>query len=40
MYEQLFGLIYECSANRVAAKALVDRIMLKSYDQGAGYAQD
>jgi molecular chaperone HtpG len=29
MYEQLFGLIYECSTNRIAAKALVDRIMLK-----------
>jgi hypothetical protein len=29
VYEELFGLIYECSTNRVAAKALVDRIMLK-----------
>lgn len=29
MYEHLFGLIYECSANRSAAKALVDRILTK-----------
>jgi Histidine kinase-, DNA gyrase B-, and HSP90-like ATPase len=29
MYEQMFGLIYECSTNQVAAKALVDRILLK-----------
>lgn len=29
MYEHLFGLIYECSVNRVAAKALVDRILAK-----------
>ena len=29
MYEHLFALIYECSTNRVAAKALVDRILLK-----------
>lgn len=29
MYEHLFGLIYDCSANRVAAKALVDRILDK-----------
>ena len=28
-YEQFFELIYECSTNRVAAKALVDRILLK-----------
>jgi histidine kinase/DNA gyrase B/HSP90-like ATPase len=27
MYEHLFSLIYECSANRVAAKSLVDRIV-------------
>lgn len=27
MYEHLFELVYECSANRVAAKALVDRIL-------------
>lgn len=27
MYEHLFSLIYECSANRVAAKSLVDRIL-------------
>lgn len=27
MYEHLFRLIYECSANRIAAKALVDRIL-------------
>ena len=29
MYEHLFELVYECSANRVAAKALVDRILLR-----------
>ena len=29
MYEHLFGLIYDCSTNRSAAKALVDRILLK-----------
>jgi molecular chaperone HtpG len=29
MYEHLFGLIYECSTNQVAAKALIDRILLK-----------
>lgn len=29
MYEHLFSLIYECSANRVAAKSLVDRIIQK-----------
>jgi molecular chaperone HtpG len=29
VYEQMFELIYECSANQVAAKALVDRILLK-----------
>ncbi len=29
MYEHLFALIYECSANRVAAKSLVDRILIK-----------
>lgn len=29
MYEHLFGLIYDCSTNRLAAKALIDRIMLK-----------
>jgi hypothetical protein len=29
MYEHLFGLVYECSVNRVAAKALIDRILLK-----------
>jgi len=29
MYEHLFSLVYECSANRVAAKALVDRILDK-----------
>ena len=34
MYEHLFGLVYECSANRVAAKALVDRILLKLHGQG------
>lgn len=27
MYEHLFGLIYECSLNRIAAKKLVDRIL-------------
>ena len=29
MYEHLFGLIYECSTNRVAAKALVDRNLIQ-----------
>ena len=29
MYEHLFALIYQCSANQVAAKALIDRILLK-----------
>lgn len=29
MYEHLFGLIYQCSANQVAAKALIDRILRK-----------
>jgi molecular chaperone HtpG len=29
MYEHLFALVYECSANRVAAKSLVDRIIQK-----------
>lgn len=28
-YEHFFELVYECSANRTAAKALVDRIMLR-----------
>lgn len=29
MYEHLFGLIYECSTNQLAAKALIDRILRK-----------
>lgn len=29
LYEEMFALIYECSVNRSAAKALIDRIMLK-----------
>jgi len=29
MYEHLFALIYDCSTNRTAAKALIDRILLK-----------
>ena len=29
MYEHLIELVYECSTNRAAAKALVDRILLK-----------
>lgn len=28
-YEHFFALVYECSSNRVAAKALIDRILLK-----------
>ena len=28
-YEQFFELIYDCSVNRVAAKALIDRILLR-----------
>lgn len=30
-YEGFFELIYQCSANRVAAKALVDRIMMRLF---------
>lgn len=29
MYEHLFELVYECSTNRTAAKALIDRILMK-----------
>jgi hypothetical protein len=29
MYERLFALVYECSANQAAAKALVDRMLIK-----------
>jgi hypothetical protein len=29
MYEHFFELIYQCSVNRVAAKALIDRILLR-----------
>ena len=29
IYEHLFALIYQCAANQVAAKALIDRILLK-----------
>ena len=29
MYEDLFALIYQCSVNQVAAKSLIDRILLK-----------
>jgi len=29
MYEHLFDLVYECSTNRTAAKALIDRILMK-----------
>ncbi|MFD2262825.1 ATP-binding protein [Lacibacterium aquatile] len=29
MYERLFSLVYECSANRIAAKSLVDRMIIK-----------
>lgn len=29
IYEQFFELVYECSANRVAAKSLIDRILTK-----------
>lgn len=29
MYERMFDLIYECAVNRSAAKALIDRILLK-----------
>ena len=28
-YEHFFDLVYECAANRVAAKALIDRILLQ-----------
>lgn len=30
-YEHFFGLVYECSTNRSAAKALIDRMLLKIY---------
>ena len=29
IYEEIIGLIYECSANRVAAKSLVDKILAR-----------
>lgn len=29
MYEHLFELVYQCSANRTAAKALIDRILIR-----------
>ena len=29
MYQHLFALIYDCSTNQVAAKALIDRILMK-----------
>ena len=29
MYEHFFELVYDCSANRVAAKALIDRILMR-----------
>lgn len=29
MYENFFGLIYECSTNRIAAKSLVDKMLTK-----------
>jgi hypothetical protein len=29
IYEQFFELVYECSVNRVAAKALIDRMLMK-----------
>ena len=29
VYEEVIGLIYECSANRTAAKSLVDRILAR-----------
>ncbi|TGR83019.1 molecular chaperone Hsp90 [Mesorhizobium sp. M2D.F.Ca.ET.223.01.1.1] len=29
LYQEFFELIYECSANRIAAKALIDRILLR-----------
>jgi molecular chaperone HtpG len=35
-YQEMFALIYECSVNRVAAKALVDRILAKIASAGAG----
>ena len=30
-YERFFELIYECSTNRLAAKALIDRILMRIY---------
>jgi molecular chaperone HtpG len=32
-YQQFFELVYECSANRVAAKALIDRILVRLSDE-------
>ena len=29
MYEHMFELIYDCSVNRVAARSLINRILLK-----------
>lgn len=34
MYEHLFELVYECSANRTAAKALVDRMLIRLQANG------
>ena len=34
LYEHLFRLVYECSTNRSAAKALVDRILLRLAEDG------
>lgn len=34
LYEHLFRLVYECSTNRSAAKALVDRILLRIAEDG------
>jgi molecular chaperone HtpG len=31
-YEHFFNMIYECSTNRVAAKALVDRLLAKIFE--------
>ena len=28
-YENFFELVYECSVNRIVAKALIDRILLR-----------
>ena len=37
MYEHLFSLVYACSVNRVAAKALVDRMLIRLLTAGGPF---